>query len=175
LSHGGDIIKTVITYGTFDLFHIGHLKMLQRAKALGDKLIVGVSTDEFNKIKGKQSIIPYEQRAEIVKNIKCVDLVIPEKCWEQKIEDIKKYNVDVFVIGEDWKGKFDFLKKYCEVVYLPRTEGISTTELKKTLNHISKLSTTELKKALNILSKINFTEIRYAFEILNQINNDFFG
>ena len=101
--------KTVITYGTFDLFHIGHLRLLQRAKSLGNKLIVAVSTDEFNEIKGKKTIIPYEQRAEIVENIKCVDMVIPEKSWEQKTEDIKKYGVDVFVIGEDWRGKFDYL------------------------------------------------------------------
>ena len=102
--------KTVITYGTFDLFHIGHVKLLQRAKKYGDKLIVAVSTDNFNSIKGKKIIIPYKQRAEILRNIKCVDLVIPEKSWEQKINDIKKYNIDTFVIGADWKGKFDNLK-----------------------------------------------------------------
>ncbi|NUU95865.1 glycerol-3-phosphate cytidiltransferase [Marinitoga sp. 1135] len=165
-------MKTVITYGTFDLFHIGHLKLLQRAKELGDRLIVAVSTDEFNAIKGKKSIIPYDQRAEIVKNIKCVDMVIPEKNWEQKIEDIKKYNVDIFVMGEDWKGKFDFLKEYCEVVYLPRTEGISSTEIKQILQHISKLSTTELKKALDILTKIDFEELKEAFQILEQLRKD---
>ncbi|WP_206528142.1 glycerol-3-phosphate cytidylyltransferase [Marinitoga sp. 38H-ov] len=165
-------MKTVITYGTFDLFHIGHLRLLQRAKELGDKLIVAVSTDEFNAIKGKKSIIPYEQRAEIVKNIKCVDIVIPEKNWEQKIEDIIKYNVDIFVIGEDWKGKFDYLNEYCEVVYLPRTEGISSSEIKEILQHISKLSTTELKKALDILTKIDFDELKEAFEILEQLRKD---
>lgn len=127
--------KTVITYGTFDMFHIGHLKLLQRLKALGNKLIVVVSTDEFNELKGKKTLIPYEQRAEIVANIKCVDQVIAEKSWEQKIGDIKKYSVDIFAIGDDWKGKFDFLKEYCEVIYLPRTENMSTTKLKQELNN----------------------------------------
>ena len=131
--------KIVLTYGTFDMFHIGHLNLLNRLKSLGDKLIVAVSTDEFNSIKGKKTLIPFEQRALIVQNIKCVDMVISEENWEQKIDDIKKYNVDIFAIGDDWQGKFDFLKDYCEVIYLPRTQNISTTELKK-----------ELKKYLGI-------------------------
>ena len=126
--------KIVLTYGTFDMFHIWHLNLLNRLKRLGDKLIVAVSTDEFNSIKGKKTLIPFEQRALIVQNIKCVDMVISEKNWEQKIDDIKKYNVDIFAMGDDWKGKFDFLKDYCEVIYLPRTQNISTTELKKELN-----------------------------------------
>jgi glycerol-3-phosphate cytidylyltransferase len=126
--------KIVLTYGTFDMFHIGHLNLLNRLKSLGDKLIVAVSTDEFNSIKGKKTLIPFEQRALIVQNIKCVDMVISEENWEQKIDDIKKYNVDIFAIGDDWQGKFDFLKDYCEVIYLPRTQNISTTELKKELN-----------------------------------------
>ena len=126
--------KIVLTYGTFDMFHIGHLYLLNRLKSLGDKLIVAVSTDEFNSIKGKKTLIPFEQRALIVQNIKCVDMVISEENWEQKIDDIKKYNVDIFAIGDDWQGKFDFLKDYCEVIYLPRTQNISTTELKKELN-----------------------------------------
>jgi len=125
--------KTVITYGTFDLLHIGHIRLLQRARNYGNRLIVAVSTDEFNALKGKQVVYPFKQRAEIVKNIKGVDLVIPEKCWEQKIRDIKKYDVDVFVIGSDWKGKFDELKTYCRVVYLSRTKNVSTTGLKKRL------------------------------------------
>lgn len=125
---------TVITYGTFDMFHIGHLKLLQRLKSLGDELIVGVSTDEFNDIKGKKTLIPYNQRAEIVANIKCVDMVIAEENWKQKIDDVKKYSVDIFAMGNDWKGRFDFLKEYCEVTYLPRTEKISTTRLKTELN-----------------------------------------
>ena len=145
--------KTVITYGTFDLFHIGHLKLLQRLKSMGDELIVAVSTDEFNLLKGKKTIIPYEQRAEIVSNIKCVDLVIPEMSWEQKAEDIDKYNVDVFAIGDDWKGKFDFLKNKCEVVYLERTNGISTTQLKNALKQFS-VSKNEILQAFDILERL---------------------
>ncbi len=125
---------TVLTYGTFDMFHIGHLKLLQRLKELGTKLVVAVSTDEFNKIKGKKTLIPFAQRALIVENIKCVDMVIAEDNWEQKIDDIKKYNIDIFSMGDDWEGKFDFLKEYCDVVYLPRTDNISTTQLKQELN-----------------------------------------
>lgn len=127
-------MKTVITYGTFDLFHVGHLNLLRRAKELGDYLIVAVSSDRFNwEEKQKKCEIPDKDRMAIVDAIKYVDKVIPEDSWEQKIEDVKKYNVDVFVMGDDWKGKFDFLKDYCEVVYLPRTEGISSTQLKEDL------------------------------------------
>ncbi len=150
--------KTVLTYGTFDMFHIGHLRLLKRLKSLGDRLIVAVSTDEFNEIKGKKTIIPYEQRAEIVESIRYVDMVIPENSWEQKVTDIKKYNVDIFAMGHDWEGKFDELKEYCEVVYLPRTEGISTTALKEQLKQIS---------------KINIDDINKAFEILQRIKRDF--
>ena len=125
---------TVLTYGTFDMFHIGHLKLLQRLKKLGTKLIVAVSSDEFNDLKGKKTLIPYEQRALIVENIKCVDMVIREDNWEQKVTDIQKYGVDIFSMGDDWEGEFDFLKEYCEVIYLARTENISTTQLKQELN-----------------------------------------
>ena len=121
----------VITYGTFDLFHYGHLRLLKRAKELGDKLIVAVSTNEFNKVKGKNCVYPYEHRSKIVEAIKYVDKVIPERNWEQKRNDIKKYKIDIFVMGDDWKGKFDNLQDLCKVVYLPRTPGISTTDLKK--------------------------------------------
>jgi glycerol-3-phosphate cytidylyltransferase len=116
------------------MFHIGHLNLIKKLCDLGDKLIVAVSTDEFNALKGKKTLIPYEQRAMIVSQIKGVDLVIPEKNWGQKIEDIQKYGIDIFAMGNDWKGKFDFLKPYCEVLYLPRTEDISTTEIKKSLD-----------------------------------------
>jgi glycerol-3-phosphate cytidylyltransferase len=126
--------KIVITYGTFDMFHIGHLNLLQRAKKLGDRLIVAVSTDEFNSLKNKKSVICYEQREKIVSHIDCVDMVIAENSWEQKVEDIKKYGVDVFVIGDDWAGKFDFLKEFCEVVYLKRTEDISSSKLIDEIN-----------------------------------------
>ena len=126
--------KVVLTYGTFDLFHIGHLRILKRAKALGEKLIVGLSSDKFNIIKHKNTTIPYEHRKEILESIIYVDKVIKEDSWEQKIEDVQKYNVDIFVMGDDWKGEFDFLKPYCEVIYLERTENISTTKLKNTLS-----------------------------------------
>ena len=123
----------VITYGTYDLFHVGHLRLLQRAKALAGedgKLIVGVSTDRFNwEEKHKRSAIPYEQRAEIVAALKCVDEVIPEDDWDMK-RDIIENKIDIFCMGSDWEGKFDFLKEVCKVVYFPRTEGISSTELK---------------------------------------------
>lgn len=128
-------MKRVITYGTFDLFHIGHLNLLRRARALGDELVVAVSTDEFNTGKHKQCVYPYAHRAAIVEAIRFVDKVIPEISWEQKIEDVKKHEIDVFVIGEDWTGKFDFLKEYCEVVYLPRTENISTTDVKQSVQN----------------------------------------
>lgn len=130
--------KTIITYGTFDMFHIGHLNLLQRLGELGDKLIVAVSTDDFNALKGKKTLVPYEQRAKIVSAIKGVDLVIPEENWEQKIDDIRRLGVDIFAMGNDWEGKFDFLSPYCEVVYLPRTEEISTSELKIALNEFLK-------------------------------------
>lgn len=125
--------NTCITYGTFDLFHIGHLKLLERIKGMCSNLIVAVSTDEFNELKGKKCVIPYEQRAAIVSGIKYVDKVIPETNWEQKVEDIKKYNIDCMVMGNDWEGKFDFLKEYCKIIYIPRTEGISTSQLKEIL------------------------------------------
>ena len=126
-------MKKVITYGTFDLFHIGHLNILKRAKAQGDYLVVAVSTDEFNLIKDKICTYPYSDRAAIVEALKYVDEVIPENNWEQKIDDIKNNDIDIFVMGNDWTNKFDFLKEHCEVVYLPRTDGISTTEIKSKL------------------------------------------
>ena len=123
-------MKTVITYGTFDLFHYGHLFLLERAKNLGDKLIVGLSSDEFNLIKGKRSVHNYAERKKNLEAIKFVDLIISEECWEQKIEDIINHKIDTFVIGDDCKGKFDFLNTYCEVIYLKRTHNISSTLLK---------------------------------------------
>lgn len=116
------------------MFHIGHLKLLKRLKELGDELVVAISTDEFNDLKGKKTLIPFDQRVEIVENIKCVDMVIAENSWEQKVDDIKKYDIDIFAMGDDWKGKFDFLEEHCKVLYLPRTENISTTQVKLELN-----------------------------------------
>ena len=127
-------MKKVITYGTFDLLHYGHINLLRRAKALGDYLIVALSTDEFNhNQKNKKCYFSYEQRKQLLESIRYVDLVIPEENWEQKISDIKEFRIDTFVIGNDWEGKFDFLKDYCEVVYLPRTPEISTTKIKSDL------------------------------------------
>ena len=146
--------KIVITYGTFDMFHIGHLRILQRIKKMGDTLIVAVSTDEFNHIKGKKTLIPYEQRAEIVANIKCVDKVVPENNWDQKIADIKNYNVDLFVIGNDWKGKFDYLKEYCSVEYFERTENISTTKLKKSLSSFLSVPKEDILNAFEIIETL---------------------
>ena len=128
-------MKRVITYGTFDLLHYGHINLLKPAKDLGDYLIVGLSTDEFNLQKDKISYFDYQQRKILLESIRYVDLVIPEISWEQKREDVKKYYADIFVIGDDWEGKFDFLKdEGVEVVYLPRTEEISTTQIKEDLN-----------------------------------------
>ncbi|EAC6165817.1 glycerol-3-phosphate cytidylyltransferase [Listeria monocytogenes] len=126
-------MKKVITYGTFDLLHWGHIHLLKRAKALGDYLIVAISSDEFNRIKHKEAYHNYEHRKLIIEAIRYVDEVIPENNWEQKRDDIEKYGIDVFVMGDDWEGEFDFLKEVCEVVYLPRTEGISTSQIKDEL------------------------------------------
>ncbi|MYL62055.1 glycerol-3-phosphate cytidylyltransferase [Bacillus hwajinpoensis] len=126
-------MKKVLTYGTFDLLHWGHINLLKRAKDLGDYLIVAISTDEFNEIKNKKAYHSYENRKVILEAIRYVDEVIPEEHWEQKVDDVKNNDVDIFVMGDDWEGKFDFLKDHCEVVYLPRTAGISTTKIKKEL------------------------------------------
>ena len=126
-------MKKVLTYGTFDLLHYGHINILKRAKELGDYLIVAVSTDEFNRLKHKQAHFSYEHRKYILEAIKYVDEVIPENTWEQKITDVRENDIDVFVMGDDWKGEFDFLNEYCKVIYLPRTDGISTTKIKNDL------------------------------------------
>ena len=128
-------MKRILTYGTFDLLHYGHIRLLKRAKELGDYLIVAVSTDEFNAIKNKKSYHNFETRKKMLEAIRYVDLVIPEETWEQKANDVKNYNVDVVVMGSDWAGsdKFDYLKEFCEVIYLDRTEGISTSKIKNDL------------------------------------------
>ncbi len=128
-------MKRVLTYGTFDLLHYGHINLLRRAKALGDYLVVGLSTDEFNlNAKNKRSFFAYEERKLLLEAIRYVDLVIPECSWDQKALDVEKYHIDTFVIGDDWAGKFDFLKSQCEVVYLPRTPEISSTRIKQELH-----------------------------------------
>lgn len=129
-------MKRILTYGTYDLLHYGHIRLLKRAKSLGDYLIVALSTEEFNELKGKKTYHNYQTRKEMLESIRYVDLVIPEETWEQKINDIKEYKIDTVVMGSDWAGsdKFDYLKEYCEVIYLDRTEGISTTKIKKDLN-----------------------------------------
>ena len=127
-------MKRVITYGTFDLLHFGHINILRRAKQYGDYLIVCLSTDEFNSLKGKKCYFSYEERKQLVEAVRYVDLVIPETCWEQKVTDVHEYHIDTFVMGDDWTGKFDFLKdEGVEVVYLPRTPDISTTQIKSDL------------------------------------------
>jgi glycerol-3-phosphate cytidylyltransferase len=133
-------VRKVITYGTFDLLHTGHINILRRAKEYGDYLIVAISSDEFNALKGKKAYYSFEQRKLILEAIRYVDEVIPEHTWEQKVQDVKDHEVDVFVMGDDWKGKFDFLKEHCEVIYLPRTVGISTTKIKRDLNKVKKVN-----------------------------------
>ena len=129
-------MKKVITYGTFDMLHYGHINLLRRAKELGDYLVVVLSTDEFNwNMKQKKCYFTYEERKMVLEAIKYVDEVLPENNWEQKVNDVQENDIDVFVMGDDWEGKFDFLKEYCEVVYLPRTEGISTTQIQDDLNN----------------------------------------
>lgn len=146
--------RTIITYGTFDLFHIGHLRLLSRLKALGDELVVGVSTDEFNALKGKNTVVPFADRIEIVRAIRYVDHVFPEERWDQKVEDIQRYKISVFGMGSDWEGHFDELKAHCEVIYLPRTEDVSSTHIRKTLKVLERSHIGELKQALDLISSI---------------------
>ncbi|EJX16980.1 teichoic acid biosynthesis protein [Staphylococcus sp. OJ82] len=126
-------MKRVITYGTYDLLHYGHIELLRRAREMGDYLVVALSTDEFNSVKNKKSYYNYEQRKMMLESIRYVDLVIPEGGWGQKEIDVDRFEIDTFVMGHDWEGEFDFLKEKCEVIYLNRTEGISTTKIKKEL------------------------------------------
>ncbi len=126
-------MRTILTYGTFDVLHIGHINLLRRARELGDRLIVGLSTDAFNRKKHKTSLLDYENRKVVLEAIRYVDLVIPEETWEQKTSDVTEYAVDTFVIGDDWTGEFDFLREFCEVQYLSRTEAISSTSIKQSL------------------------------------------
>ena len=124
-------MKKVITYGTFDLLHTGHINLLKRARAFGDYLIVGLSTEKFNAVKHKDSFFPYDERKAILESLRWVDLVIPENTWDQKESDIRKHSVKTFVMGNDWEGKFDGLQNLCEVVYLPRTPRVSSSLFKQ--------------------------------------------
>lgn len=154
MSTEGAPVRTVLTYGTFDLFHVGHLNLLTRLRALGDRLVVGVSTDTFNEEKGKQTIVKFQDRFDIVSSLKCVDLAIPENSWNQKADDVRTHGVTVFGIGDDWSGKFDYLKDLCEVVYLPRTDHVSSTQLKRLLQVLDRSHVDELKQALDLISSI---------------------
>lgn len=132
-------MKRVITYGTFDLLHYGHIELLRRAKEYGDYLVVALSSDEFNALKGKESHFDYQKRHEMLSAIKYVDEIVPENTWNQKTQDIKKHRIDILVMGGDWEGKFDDLKSICEVIYFPRTPNISSTAI-KAMHGITQLS-----------------------------------
>ena len=146
--------RIVITYGTFDLFHVGHVRLLTRLAALGDQLIVGVSTDEFNAEKGKHAFIPYDHRAEIVGSLAAVDRVVPESSWDQKARDIVDLHVSVLGMGNDWTGKFDHLSELCEVAYLPRTEGVSSGQLRAALFPVSSDDLLKVGRAIDALAAI---------------------
>lgn len=142
-------MKKIITYGTFDLFHVGHLNIIQRARKMGDYLVVGLSTDQFNlQEKNKQTVISYEDRKNILESLRYVDLVIPEESWDQKIANVKEFKIDTFVMGHDWSGTFDFLSNYCDVVYIPRTDGISSTELKAHIEINGNVAFNKLKERI---------------------------
>jgi glycerol-3-phosphate cytidylyltransferase len=147
-------MKTVITYGTFDLFHVGHIRLLKRLSSLGNELIVGISSDEFNLEKGKNSFFSYEERAEILNSCKYVTSVFPEFSWDQKRFDIKKYNANIFAMGDDWKGEFDSLSDLCEVVYLPRTEDVSTTDIKRALAKVDIAELDQIETSLHSIINI---------------------
>lgn len=147
-------MRTVITYGTFDIFHAGHVRLLKRARELGDRLVVGVSTDEFNAVKGKRSVFTYDERAEIVSAVRYVDEVFAESRWGQKRDDIARFGAAVFVMGHDWEGKFDDLADLAQVVYLPRTPSVSTTEVKASLRAFSVEQANALRAAVDVVSSI---------------------
>jgi glycerol-3-phosphate cytidylyltransferase len=144
-------MKTILTYGTFDLFHVGHVRLLRRLSAMGDRLVIGLSTDEFNEGKGKKTIISYEQRREILLSCKYVDDVFAEENWQQKRDDILREKADILAMGDDWAGKFDDLGDVTNVIYLPRTEDISTTEVKQMVSYIKQDKKAEIMNAINTL------------------------
>lgn len=161
-------MKKVLAYGSFDLFHIGHLNFLKRAKELGDYLIVGVATDKFNLVKGKISIFTYEERFQIVFNIKFVDEAFPANNWDEKILDIQKYRPDILVASEEWKDKYTQLSKYCKLVFLPRTEFISSSKIKEVLNKIENFN--------NLLGSLSEDErkmlIKYISARIDNLNEN---
>ncbi|HHN8374457.1 TPA: adenylyltransferase/cytidyltransferase family protein [Morganella morganii] len=144
-------MKTIITYGTFDLFHVGHVRILKRLKQLGTRLIVGISTDEFNSIKGKKSFFSYLERAEIVKSCKYVDDIFPENNWAQKRNDIIKYQADILGMGNDWLGKFDDLNDICDVIYLDRTDDISSTDIKNKLSKVTSRDISNIEQQITLM------------------------
>ncbi|WP_395154251.1 adenylyltransferase/cytidyltransferase family protein [Ilumatobacter sp.] len=146
--------RRAITYGTFDLFHYGHLQLLRRTADLAEEVIVGVATDEFNALKGKRSMANFEQRAEITAAMRMVTSVIPEDSWEQKRLDIVKYDIDLFVMGDDWEGRFDDLSDLCAVIYLPRTTGISSTAIRDAVHTFSPGEVVRLKDSLTAISEV---------------------
>lgn len=154
----------VLTYGSFDLFHIGHLNFLRHAKELGDYLVVGVATDEFNLIKGKISIFSYEERSQIVSSIKYVDEIFPANSWEEKILDIQKHSPNILVASEEWKDKYTQLSKYCKVVFLPRTEFISSSQIKEVLNKIDNLN--------NLLGSLSREEREVLIKYISKQNDN---
>ena len=150
-------MKKIITYGTFDLLHYGHINLLKRAKSLGDYLVVALSTNEFNEKKDKKCFFSYEQRKSLLESIRFVDLVIPETSWEQKIGDIKEFKIDIFVMGNDWTGKFDDLKQYCEVLYLSRTPEVSTSGIRNKIieKHMIDKEFIQSTPEIDIMNTIN--------------------
>lgn len=145
---------TVLTYGTFDLFHVGHVNLLRRLRELGDRLVVGCSTDEFNAVKGKRTVLPYDQRVHVLQACRYVDDVFPEENWEQKRTDITRLGIDIFGMGDDWTGKFDSLTDIVKVVYLPRTRDISTTEIRQFVHSMHEDQLAELRAALERLNQV---------------------
>ena len=174
-------MKRVLTYGTFDILHEGHINLLKRAKALGDYLVVGISTDEFNAIKGKNSYYNYETRKKMVESLSFVDKVIPEENWHQKVNDIIFNKIDIVVMGDDWANsdKFDYLKEYCQLIFLPRTPNISTTALKQSLgikfdengNIINSINTEESIIKLRDMSSLDEIRTLNSIKFNNESNS----
>lgn len=153
-ARGNHHFGTVLTYGTFDLFHIGHLNLLRRLRAMCDRLLVGVSTDEFNEAKQKHAIFPYEYRAEIVASVRYVDDVFLEESWEQKRDDVLRHSADAIAMGADWSGRFDDLADVCSIVYLPRTDGVSSSELKQRMRALGLADVKRIQEALSIAAEV---------------------